>query len=352
MSIPINVIFDGVSRQTGGGALVILNHLKQSNRKTYITFILDFKIELNIKSILRKLMYIYLMVTNSKIPWMKKINSDFIPYYTTNKNYVNKEAVNILTGLFQVQRLNYGNCIYFAQHWEFWSHEKNQIIKLWEKYPVITCSYWLKDYALKNNVNSRIEVVQNGVDIDSIESFHNERKFDIVFYYSPIWWKRSDIAIDVVNKVMEKRKNSNIIVISPVKKPTKDLNECKWIISPSRKEVAKILAQSKAVLITSLLEGFCLPAAEGLKSGAIVVSTDCGGISDFIVNNETGFIIKDEHDITINSRLSNKLIHILENMHEYEIIKKNGKLKFSNENFSIVNAGNNFNFAVNNLSKG
>jgi glycosyltransferase involved in cell wall biosynthesis len=64
-----------------------------------------------------------------------------------------------------------------------------------------------------------------------------------------------------------------------------------YVSDPSQQYlVENILNRSSIVLSPSLAEGFGLPAAEGAACGCAVVSTDSGGVRDFIIPGESGLL--------------------------------------------------------------
>ena len=58
-----------------------------------------------------------------------------------------------------------------------------------------------------------------------------------------------------------------------------------------KKEISKIFESEHALLISSEIESFAIPAIEAMASGMPVISTDCGGPADFI-DAKTGVLVK------------------------------------------------------------
>jgi len=62
-------------------------------------------------------------------------------------------------------------------------------------------------------------------------------------------------------------------------------------INPSQKEIGDYMRKSDIYVCASLYESFCLPVLEAMTSGAAVVTTDNGGIRDFVKDGVNGLII-------------------------------------------------------------
>lgn len=63
-----------------------------------------------------------------------------------------------------------------------------------------------------------------------------------------------------------------------------------------KQELEQYYKKARLMLITSYQEGFGITGLEALAHGIPVVATDCGGIKDFVIHNETGYIVPINHD--------------------------------------------------------
>lgn len=57
-----------------------------------------------------------------------------------------------------------------------------------------------------------------------------------------------------------------------------------------RRDIPRLLAASNALLLTSISEGIPLTLIEGMACGLPIVSTNVGGVSEVVTNNENGFL--------------------------------------------------------------
>lgn len=95
------------------------------------------------------------------------------------------------------------------------------------------------------------------------------------------------------------------------------------------KELNQFYENSDVMLITSFQEGFGIIGLEAMSYGIPVVSTDCGGPRDYVVNNKNGFLVEINND----KKMAERTLYILNN----EQLWKNFScyaLNFIKDNFS------------------
>ena len=63
-------------------------------------------------------------------------------------------------------------------------------------------------------------------------------------------------------------------------------------INPCQKEIGECMRKSDIYVCASHYESFCLPVLEAMTSGAAVITTDNGGIRDFVKDRVSGLIIE------------------------------------------------------------
>lgn len=104
----------------------------------------------------------------------------------------------------------------------------------------------------------------------------------------------------------------------------------------SEEEKKQILNESDLMLITSYQEGLGIVGLEAMSRGIPVVSTSCGGVEDYVIENESGFLVPiNDHEkmaiktieILCNENLYKKLsagaIDIVRKKFSPEVIRKN-----------------------------
>ncbi|GGE94022.1 Glycosyltransferase involved in cell wall bisynthesis [Chishuiella changwenlii] len=104
-----------------------------------------------------------------------------------------------------------------------------------------------------------------------------------------------------------------------------------------RNNVNELLPELNVLLITSLTEGLPLSVYEAFASKVPIVSTKAGGISEVIIDNETGFLA----EVGASNALSSKILTLLDNDElRKEIVEKAFNLVSSN--FDLKNLEENY----------
>lgn len=159
----------------------------------------------------------------------------------------------------------------------------------------IVVSSWIKEQIGDNS----IKVVNNGIDLSIF--FPNEKnsktnKFVVGTVGRLAKSKGYDIFLEAISSINSK--DIELIVLSQedLKLPNKIKAR---IIKPNNdKQVVDFYHQCDIFVFTSFIEGFGMPLLEAMACGVPVITTNCGGIRDF-VNNSNSIIVPtgDVHSI-------------------------------------------------------
>lgn len=116
-------------------------------------------------------------------------------------------------------------------------------------------------------------------------------------------------------KKIYKNINLNWITQDPPK-----MNKEKAIVNPTQVEIGDTLRKTDIFICNSEYESFCLPVLEAMTCGAATITTDNGGIRDFVIDNFNALIIN-KHDLT---DLISKVEFLINNSEQRKRIMING----------------------------
>lgn len=170
-----------------------------------------------------------------------------------------------------------------------------------------TVSKYMKNIALK--YTNKCDIIPNLVDT---KPFINNQKreikdtFNLVMVCALREGKRIDMALEAIKKLhipvhLDIIGDGFYEVI--YKNKCRELgldNKVKFLGRKTKQEIANILKDEHALLITSELESFAISGIEAMASGLPIITTDCLGPTEY-VNNKVGIICKvnDPNDIAI-----------------------------------------------------
>lgn len=167
------------------------------------------------------------------------------------------------------------------------------------------------------------EVICNAVDSTifysrkSVEK-NNEGVINITIIGSEGFkFKNINESLQAIRNLKRKDKNINLNWIS---QDEPKINEEKAIVNPEQIEIGNILRNTDIFICNSEYESFCLPALEAMTCGAAVITTDNGGIRDFVKNGYNALIIE-KHNL---QDLMEKIEFLINNKEKREEIAKNG----------------------------
>jgi glycosyltransferase involved in cell wall biosynthesis len=186
---------------------------------------------------------------------------------------------------------------YFIQHYEAHDGQPKQRVDATWTLPLhkITISRWLADLATKRFGDQHVSLVLNSVDTDQFYApSRGKQPFPTVgMLYSSKKWKGSDIALKAYTKVAQEIPNLRLIAFGEEKLLThlSILDSNNYFQRPDQSFIRNIYAQCDVWLSSSWSEGFCLPPLEAMACHCPVVSTDVGGLSDFVSNGQEGYLV-------------------------------------------------------------
>ena len=188
--------------------------------------------------------------------------------------------------------------MYFVQGYENWQITESELMNTYKyNMKIVTVAKWLKNIIEKYSVYP-VAYVPNGVDGTVFKSnldFYNRNKFTVSMLYHYSETKGADIGLKVLFEVKKKCPELEAYLFGSPKRNKEWPTWIHYKRNASPKEVCEVMNKSRIFLCTSRSEGYGLTVLESMFCGCAIISTKCGGITDF--SNETNTILCEIDDV-------------------------------------------------------
>lgn len=290
----ISVILPGYAAHAGGGykiAYQYSNFLAEAGHCVHIVqmrpdHMRDLKPD-RIRSCLRHLSY--WIGRHTRPRWFKLDRRVSVTNYARQSTaYIPRSDVVVATAMetAEIVSLAAGERdvpgIYFIQHYELWSEDSSYVDSTW-RLPLkkIVIAPWLEQMA--RDFGESAVVVPNAIDAEAfpVGPEIDSRPLQVLGLVSDLPWKRADVLAEAMRLVQIEMPDVVLKTFGVIEKPRKLPPEVQHSRSPRPAELRKLYQESRVYLCTSDSEGFGLPGAEALASGAAVASTDIGGVRSY-----------------------------------------------------------------------
>ena len=251
------------------------------------------------------------IVTYDEYPqWFKledKVNFIQVPRGKDIKKYIPECDAIVATSwkcIYEAVQSNIAPVVFFEQGgshlFEVENIDSNKLEIIKHRISLVQFVYTVSSYS-KNKMqeiyNQDSKVICNSVDSNIFfprEKFKEKENIEIAMIGSEDFkFKNVGEILEAYRILSKKYSNLSLNWITQTQ-PTKNLE--KAIVNPSQKEIGEILRRSDIYVCNSEYESFGLPTLEAMTCGAAVITTDTGGMRDFIRENENGLIVK-KHNI-------------------------------------------------------
>lgn len=259
-----------------------------------------------------------------------RINADVNMIYvpSLNEKYLPKADATVATAWQTSEYLvNYkedkGKKFYLIQGYETWGGAKERIDNTWKFHlNLIVISKWLYDIGKALNV-IKMEHIPNAINNEKYKVINNikDRALIISMMYSKQEWKGSEDGIQALYNVYEKYPNIKVIFFGK-DKPEKRLPDwIKFYKNPSQSVIVNEIYNKSAIFLSpSWFEGWGLPPMEAMACGCAVVTTDNGGVNDFVLNNVNSLV----SPIKKPDELAKNIITLISNKNKRILLANNG----------------------------
>ena len=176
-------------------------------------------------------------------------------------------------------------------------------------------------------IKKKNTVIPIGIDVDKFKKAKkakiNSKNFKVITVSRLVKGK----GLEKIVEIAKQFKKIDFIIVGdgPLKNKLKKRKPKNVILLGHKKNVNEILKSCDAFMLLSDHEGAPIVVYEAMAAGVPVITTDIGGISDFIKNRKTGFLVKNTAEAKsalklaiANENLKNKIVK-----RAYDWIRKN-----------------------------
>jgi len=198
-------------------------------------------------------------------------------------------------------------------------------------------------FYLKNKVDSsyhsKLQIIENGITFDeAVFDGKEEDNFKIGFIGRWCEQKQPLVFLEIAKKVKSKYPSISFVMAGSGMKSNLDIIVASGVVFlgeiNDKTILDKLYKELQFVLLPSLYEGFPMTIMESMAYGVIPITTNVGGISDHIFNNENGILI----ECVVKEQMIDDFVFEIEKMildkKQREIISKNA-FEYSRANFGI-----------------
>jgi colanic acid/amylovoran biosynthesis glycosyltransferase len=158
--------------------------------------------------------------------------------------------------------------------------------------------------ALKYNANlNHIHVVKSGLKLAEfpfeLKAFDPDTQLNIISVGRNHWIKNYRMALDVIFRLKQQGINIHYKIIGA---PNSEAlvfqrdqlgltSQVSFIELMPFEDVQTIIKEADVMLLTSIKEGIANVVLEAMALGTLVVSTDCGGMAEVVIPDQTGYLV-------------------------------------------------------------
>jgi L-malate glycosyltransferase len=186
-----------------------------------------------------------------------------------------------------------GEKCYLIQGYETWQGPQNLVNDTWlAPLRKVVVSRWLQQIGAELGC-SDISYVPNAVDVEQYRVITpiGQRTRQVAMAFSPVAVKALRDGIKALDIAKKHLPNLRAILFGKERRASFIPLWINYVQNPSQEQlVEQIFNNSAIVMSSSIAEGFGLPPAEGAACGCAMVTTDSGGVRDFITHGKTGLL--------------------------------------------------------------
>lgn len=281
----LNIVYIMVWTHVCGGSKIILEYANRLTQKNHNVSIVTY---------------------DEKPQWFKlddRVNFVQVPRGKDIKKYIPQCDIIVATSwkcIYETVESNIAPVVFFEQGGahlfepENIDKQKLEIIK--HRINLVPFVYTVSSYSKDKMLeiyNQDSKVICNSVDTNIFyprENYDDKENIEIALIGSEDFkFKNIGEILQAYRILSQKYSNLSLNWITQTQ-PTK--NPEKAIVNPPQKEIGEILRKSDIYVCNSEYESFGLPTLEAMTCGTAIITTDTGGMRDFVKENENGLIVE------------------------------------------------------------
>ncbi len=186
-----------------------------------------------------------------------------------------------------------GKKLYLVQHYETWEGSKDLVDATWRA-PIhkVVIAKWLFEIG-KGLGCQDMTYIPYGLDhgryrlLTPIE----DRRPRVAMMFSTLQFKASADGVAALRLAKQRYPDVEVVLFGVSRRPPSLSDWAEYYENPPQEFLVKEIYNASSVFIcSSLSEGFFLPAAEAACCGCAIVSTDNGGIRDYVQHEVAGLL--------------------------------------------------------------
>lgn len=186
-----------------------------------------------------------------------------------------------------------GRGFQLVQSYETWSGPVDLVDASW-RLPLhkLAIARWLLDVGARLGAGPA-SYVPNSIDAVAFpcrvpQSDRDPLRVGMLWHREPC--KGSSLGVEALARVRERRPGLRPVLFSVYRRPPQIPDWVEWRHRPGAAELPALYNQISTFLAPSHVEGWALPPAEAMSSGAALVATDIGGFRDYARHGETALL--------------------------------------------------------------
>lgn len=219
-------------------------------------------------------------------------------------------AVETAYSLNNAKKIPNKHKFYLIQDFENWNENTDEYVYKSYTFPFtkIVISKWLQERVEKTG--NKATVIPNGLDFNYFKltnPIENRKPTEITMLYHLDGRKRccdSMAALEIVKKEIP---DLHVTMFGVPNKPANLPDWYSYYQTPNKETHNAIYNNAAIFIAASEKEGWALPPAESMQSGAALICTDIGGFSDYAIGGKTA-LISPVYDV---QALANNIIKLI-----------------------------------------